>query len=265
MEVDGRAIAAALYTELQEKLAGWTPPPHLTVFTCAPNYATRTYLSLKRMRAFELGLGFSVVELLPETSPEQAAASIEAAASRSDGIIVQLPFPEALPTEALIAAIPKSHDVDGFHTINGSDGVLSPVVGAIKEIADRHHVSFAGKQVVVVGAGCLVGRPSATWARAQGATVMVIDKDTPEPAAQLKQADIIITGVGKPGLVTSEMVKSGVVIFDAGTAEAGGYLAGDVDPSVATHASLYTPVPGGIGPVTVACLFANLIELAEQN
>jgi methylenetetrahydrofolate dehydrogenase (NADP+)/methenyltetrahydrofolate cyclohydrolase len=265
MIVDGKAIAAKLYEELTARVAACKVAPHLTVFTCAPNHATRAYLDLKRRHAFALGVGFSVVEILPETEPELAASSVAAAVPRTNGIIVQLPFPPGFTTEPLIAAIPPSHDVDGFHTTSDNGGVLPPVVGAIAKIAEVHQVSFAGQRVVVLGAGRLVGQPAALWAKAMGAEVTIVTETTPDRAATIKAADIIISGVGKPGLVTPAMVKPRVKVFDAGTSEAGGQLVGDVDPAVANEAALFTPVPGGIGPLTVACLFDNLLTLSAAS
>jgi len=138
---------------------------------------------------------------------------------------------------------------------------LPPVVGAIKELSKRQHVVFAGAKVVVVGEGRLVGKPAALWAKKQGAQVKVIHRNTERPEEILKTADIIISGAGDPGIIKPEMIKEGVVIFDAGTSEEGGVLKGDANPACADKATLFTPVPGGIGPITVAVLLRNLVNL----
>jgi methylenetetrahydrofolate dehydrogenase (NADP+) / methenyltetrahydrofolate cyclohydrolase len=142
--------------------------------------------------------------------------------------------------------------------------VLPPVVGAIDAIAKHHQVVWADTQVVVVGQGRLVGAPAAVYAASKGAHVTVLEKDTADYEHTIKEADILILGAGVPGLVTAAMVKPGVVIFDAGTSEEGGMLVGDADTSVNDMASLVTPVPGGIGPITIAVLLRNVVDLAQN-
>ena len=144
--------------------------------------------------------------------------------------------------------------------------IFSPVVGAIDVIAQAHQISFLNKKVVVVGNGLLVGRPAAEYARAKGARVTMITKDaTASLALEIRDADIFILGSGVSGIVTKDMVQEGVIIFDAGTSEDNGKLSGDADPACAEKASLFTPVPGGIGPLTVAVLFHNLVTLVQNR
>ncbi len=182
--------------------------------------------------------------------------------SGNDGIIVQLPFPSHIDVDALFKKIPPHLDTDMIN-YNGSGEVLPPVIAAVKEIAGRHNVEFAGKQVVVVGQGRLVGKPAAIWAEAQGAFVTVIDKDTENAEEILRTADIIISGAGSPGLITPDKIKEGAIIFDAGTSEEGGMLKGDADPECASKCALFTPVPGGIGPITIAALLRNLVIMSK--
>ena len=121
-----------------------------------------------------------------------------------------------------------------------------------------------GKKVVVIGKGKLVGKPAAEWARKEGAFVEVVDRSIKNPEMIFKKADVLISGAGVPSLITPEKIKDGVLLFDAATSEMSGKLVGDIDPVCAKKAALYTPVPGGIGPLTVALLFKNLLELAER-
>jgi methylenetetrahydrofolate dehydrogenase (NADP+)/methenyltetrahydrofolate cyclohydrolase len=185
--------------------------------------------------------------------------SIRAAHHTADGIIVQLPFPSHIDTDVIITAVAPSHDIDGMTYDGSQTDRLPPVVGAIHEISIRHAIAWTGKRVVVVGRGRLVGIPVALYAKVQGADVSVVDKQTINITAITKTADIIVTGAGSPHIITPDMVRSGVAVFDAGTSEDGGELAGDVHPEVAELASLFTPVPGGIGPITVAVLLRNCI------
>ncbi|MCB9811664.1 bifunctional 5,10-methylenetetrahydrofolate dehydrogenase/5,10-methenyltetrahydrofolate cyclohydrolase [Candidatus Nomurabacteria bacterium] len=261
MLVDGKAIAADIYQEIRNIISHTGERPHLTVFTCAPNFETQKYLNLKRKKAAEVGIATNVIEFPADITTEEVIASINHATIQTDGVIVQLPFPAAVDTDRVLQVVPVSLDVDALRYVDAEHHtVLPPVVGAIDEIAQRYAVSLLGRNVVVVGQGRLVGKPAAKWATALGANVTVIDKDTDAPEVLFKEADIIISGAGKAGLIKPEMVKDGVIIFDAGTSEEGGELRGDVDPSCADKARLFTPVPGGIGPITVAVLLRNLVQ-----
>lgn len=264
MVIDGSKIARELRGELARAFAQGARR-HLTVFTCDPTFETKQFLAIKKRTADELGVGLAVVEFPREVSAPELTHSIQQAVRTTDGIVVQLPLPSHLDAGEVLTAIPPSHDVDALTYDGGDSEVLPPVVGAIAEIARRHQVSFLNQQVVVVGRGRLVGAPAALWARRQGAAVSVTSQASPAQDRLLREADIIIAGAGVPGLITREQLKPGVVVFDAGTSEAEGVLAGDVDPGVAEIASLFTPVPGGIGPITVAVLFRNLATLAARR
>jgi len=205
-----------------------------------------------------------VIELDTDISTEKAVEAVRSSGASADGVIVQLPFPPQVDAEVLLSAIPKELDIDNINYAGEETEVLPPVVGAVAEIAKRHNVDFAGKNVVVIGRGRLVGKPAALWAEAQGAAVTVIDKNTPNADSIIHEADIIISGAGHPGLVTHGKIKDGVIIFDAGTSEDGGELRGDADSACASKCSLFTPVPGGIGPITIAILLRNLVELAKS-
>ncbi len=259
MIIDGRLIAKEILADVGRRVAKLPAVPRLTVFTCTPDFATQKFLALKQRKAREIGIAVSVVEFDSEATVPEIVTSIHAAHSTSDGIIVQLPFPARIPVDEIITAIAPSHDIDCM-TYDGTETqCLPPVVGAIDEIARRHNVLWKGAKVVIIGRGRLVGLPSAIFAQAKGADVTIVDKGTLDIASLTKKADIIITGAGAPHIVTSEMVSKGVAVFDAGTSEDGGELVGDVHPDVAELASIFTPVPGGIGPITVAVLLRNII------
>jgi methylenetetrahydrofolate dehydrogenase (NADP+)/methenyltetrahydrofolate cyclohydrolase len=136
------------------------------------------------------------------------------------------------------------------------------VAGAVAEVLERHHVDVTGKKTVVVGAGKLVGKPVASMLAEMGAEVSVVTS-TEGSLEELKTADIVVLGAGSPGFVKPDMLKEGVVLIDAGTSESNGKLAGDADPSCAEVASVFTPVPGGIGPLAVAMIFKNLLALTQ--
>jgi methylenetetrahydrofolate dehydrogenase (NADP+)/methenyltetrahydrofolate cyclohydrolase len=260
--VDGRQMAAAVNEQTKARVAALARPVVLTVIACNPNPETVRYLALKERTASWLGIGFKKIILDGDAATAQVVAAV-AAAKDADGVLVQLPLPPHINTTTVLSLIPPPQDLDGLnpHTTL----VFSPVVAAMIEIIKTHDVPVVGQQVVVVGSGRLVGQPAARWFIEQGALVSVVTKDTVAIARHTSKADILVLGAGVPGLVTVDMVKSGVVVLDAGTSEDGGVLRGDADPQVASVAALFTPVPGGIGPLTVAALFSNLLVLAENK
>lgn len=263
MLVDGKAIAAQILRETGNMVSHLSHAPHAMIVTCAPNFETKKYLEMKRRRAKEAGINLSVIEFSVDAATEELVTSIERFTMQTDAIVVQLPLPNHIDTDAVLAAVPASYDADGLHQSNGSYAVLSPVVGAIAEIAKLHGVPFSNRNVVIVGQGRLVGAPAIAFANEAGARVTVLTETSTDRDAILAAADILILGAGVPKLIQPSMVKEGVVIFDAGTSEDGGVLVGDADPACAGKASLITPVPGGIGPITIAVLLRNIALLAS--
>lgn len=266
MIVDGREIAGAIYDALASEIAVCGCKPVLSVLTCAPNFATRKFLKIKRDAAARFGVVVRLEELALETTTEHVLEVLQHAISTSHGVIIQLPFPEHIDIERVLDALPASHDVDAIgkeareRLLSGDTDVLPPVTGAIAEIVKRHNVVLKDTEAAVVGHGRLVGKPTSAWLSAQGAKVNVIERNA-DLSAALRAADIVVLGAGVPKMVTPEMIKEGVIIFDAGTSEDAGELVGDADPRCAEKAALFTPVPGGIGPITIAVIFKNLVTL----
>jgi len=183
--------------------------------------------------------------------------------------MVQLPLPKQVDTERVLSTISLKKDADvlskeAMEKFEDGDFLLPPIVGAIAEIIDRENIVIEGKHVVIVGKGRLVGAPSRAWFSKKGVQVDSLDRNTEDISVYTKEADIMVLGAGKPGIITPEIIKDGVVMFDAATSETKGLLKGDVDPACSEKASVFTPVPGGIGPITVAKLFENLLELSKE-
>lgn len=262
MNVDGKRLASGVYESLRTRVRSLSRAPRLTIVTASPNLETKKYLALKERRAAEVGIETNVIVLAESATTENVVTLVANEAARADALIVQLPLPPSIDADRVLAAVPVSRDADG---LNPESAVLSPVVGAIREILARHGVLPQGKRVAVVGEGRLVGRPASAWFRSVGAQVRVLTKDTADIEAETRDADIIVSGAGVPGLLTPAMVKAGAVVLDAGTSDEGGELRGDADPGVAEKASLFTPVPGGIGPLTIAILLSNVVDCAEKN
>ncbi len=208
----------------------------------------------------------------PDTTTEELHTAVLSA--DADAIIVQLPLPSSVDTKAVCDSIPVGKDADVLSSAarkefeNGNtEALFPPVVGAINEIVNIENISIGkGMKAVVIGSGFLVGAPVATWLTQQGAQVDVIDDPSHFAGARviLAQADIIISGAGSPHLIKPEMLKQGVILIDAGTTESKGVIAGDADPVCAEKCSIFTPVPGGVGPIAVAKLFENVVTLAER-
>ncbi len=263
--VDGRAIAEAILASVKNEVATLGRVPKLTAITCAPNFETKQYLALKQRKATQVGIELVVLELPFETTTSECIEAIEAVAPETDGIVLQLPLPSHIDRDTVLATIPQHQDPDGFSFGEGDAACLPPVVGAIAVIAKQHHVSFLDKDIVILGQGRLVGKPIASYLQKLGAHPTIFTSYSREQVEALKRADIIVTGIGQPEYITGEMVKEGVVIFDAGASEDGGVVRGDVHPDVAPKASLFTPVPGGIGPITIAVLLQNLVSLVGSQ
>jgi len=259
MIVDGRSIAAEIYRDTRTRVASLSSTPRLGIVTCAPNLETKQYLELKKRKASDVGISLVLLELDESSATLDVVKSIERLAEVVDGIVVQLPLPSHIDRETVLSAIPEFKDPDGFHYPKAGSA-FPPVVGAIAEICEKNDVVWEGKKVVIFGHGRLVGQPAEIYAQRKGADVSVVTESTVNINEQLMDADIIIAGAGVPHGITFDMVKSGVIVFDAGASEDGGVIVGDVSTEVAQKATLFTPVPGGIGPITVAVLLRNLVD-----
>lgn len=253
MNVDGRAIAGSVYAVLGTKLQG----KRLGIVVSAGDAVTDSYVRIKTRAAERLGVEIVRRELLPGASTADALDAVRSLIDASDGIIVQLPLPADINADMVLAGVPPSHDVDA---LNQGALVVAPVAGAMQEILRVAGVTATGKQAVVVGEGRLVGAPCADLLRTLGAQVTVVTKG--DSLDVLHDADIVVSGAGSPGLIRPDMIKEGAVIIDAGTSESSGKIAGDAEPACAEKASVFTPVPGGVGPVAIAMIFKNLRDLS---
>lgn len=266
MIVNGRALASELLSTLAQTLPRTAVVRAIVV---APSPATESYLAIKDIRAAEAGMHLDIVRMQENASTEDV---IEAVLKPGcDALIVQLPLPAHLDSRAILNAIPERKDADVLSETaytkftQGVEGALvPPVVAAVAEILRRSGIEVPGKRAVVVGQGRLVGEPCAVWLRSQGASVSVLTRESGD-FSLLADADIIVSGAGAPGIITPEHIREGVVLIDAGTSEQGGALVGDADPACAGVASVFTPVPGGVGPIAVACLFRNVGLLLERG
>jgi methylenetetrahydrofolate dehydrogenase (NADP+) / methenyltetrahydrofolate cyclohydrolase len=269
MIVDGRKIANEIKEELKQKIQNSDNFLTLTIFVSDNNLATKQFVNIKKKFASDIGVNIVEENINSEANTDELIRKIKN--METDGIVIQLPILNHIDVRKILNTIPKNMDIDVLSESaiekfkNGTLPILPPVVGAIKEIVDRYNISVSGKKAVIIGKGKLVGEPSAIWFRNHGAYVFVADSKTDDISKHTKEADIIVSGVGIPNLITPDMINEGAVLFDAGASEEGGKLVGDADPACASKCSIFTPVPGGIGPITIAVLFRNLLDIIHSR
>lgn len=264
MIVDGKKIAASILDAVAAEVMLCPKQPRLSAIACAPNFETKKYLEMKKTKAASVGIALNIVELPVDATTNDVLASLREVVKHSDGVVIQLPLPAQIDRDVVLAALPADKDPDGFQYGTEPRACMSPVVGAIDEISSLHAIDWKDKIVVVLGNGRLVGEPAAHYAKARGASVKVLVKETFDQSI-LQTADIIVSGIGRPHFIEASMVKDQVVLFDAGASEDGGLLVGDTAASAAKKASLITPVPGGIGPITIAVLLRNLVASCRRG
>ncbi|MCS7055921.1 MAG: bifunctional methylenetetrahydrofolate dehydrogenase/methenyltetrahydrofolate cyclohydrolase FolD [Thermoflexales bacterium] len=285
--IDGAAIAATIRAEIKDEVArlkaehGVTPG--LATVLVGDNPASATYVRNKRKACAEVGIASFGYELPAHTTQDELMRLVHELGARDDvhGILVQLPLPAHLDEQAILSAVPLHKDVDGFNPVNlgllGVKGRRPPFApctpqGCI-ELLDRSGIRIAGRRAVVLGRSAIVGLPVALMLLARDATVTICHSQTPNLASITRTADILIAAIGKPRFVTGDMVKAGVVVIDVGinrVTDAGdprrARLVGDVDfDEVSESAAAITPVPGGVGPMTIAMLLRNTLVAARRR
>lgn len=271
--LDGKLVAAGVTHELQGALGTLPFRPQLVVVRVGEDPASVAYVRGKDRTATQLGLR-SRVEVLDETTTQAELLKrvLEINADPDvDGILVQDPLPAPLDIRPLQEAIDPAKDVDGFHPVNvgrlwnGGRALVPCTPAGLIRIMDHYKLEIAGKRVVIVGRSSLVGKPAAALFLQRDATVTVAHSKTRDLAALTLEADILVAAVGRHALLTKEMVRPGAVVLDVGINRVDGKLRGDVHPDVAEVAGHLTPVPGGVGPMTVAMLMQNTVVAAARR
>ncbi len=271
----GEPVAEAVYAELARRLAALPYTPSLHVVRVGEDPASVAYVRLKAKRARRLGL-LSTVHALPEDTGEAELLDLIGelnADPEVDGILVQLPLPPGIDTARVLEAIHPDKDVDGFHPVNvgrlwsrGPGVGLDPCTPAgIMRMLAHYRIPLEGRRAVVVGRSNIVGKPMAAMLLFANATVTVAHSRTRDLAALTREAEILVSAVGRPGYLKPSMVRPEAVVVDVGITRVGTRLLGDADPGVAEVAAAVTPVPGGVGPMTVAMLLANTVRAAERR
>lgn len=266
MIIDGKVIAERIYSELEKEFAALPHKATLGIVMAGQDPVTASFVRIKERAAARLGVIVTKEELPEIISTEEALIAVENLVTYCDGVIVQLPLPAGVDTEKVLVAIPSSKDVDAtnLNTPVSARVVHEPVALAVLALLERAHVEVRDKQVVVLGAGRLVGVPTARMLQERGAQVRVVTRNM-GTIDDLKNADIVVSGIGSPGFIKPDMIKQGAVFIDAGTSESAGKVVGDADPACADKCSVFSPTPGGVGPVSVAMIFRNLLELTRKR
>lgn len=260
---DGKSIRDQILSDVKNKIDTMDRKPGLAAISVGDNLVCSKYVELKKKMADRVGINFFGYNFDVQNTQEEIVAKIRELNTDEnvDGIMVQMPIPDQFDKFEIVHAISPEKDVDGLRFCCAFKSCFKPpVVLAILKAIEEAGKKLNGEEVVIVGRGFLVGWPLAQCLEEATTGLIVADNTTKNLSEITKTADIVISAVGKHDIITPEMVKEGVVLIDAGTTEVSGEIRGDIDPACYEKASYYTPVPGGIGPVTVAMLMKNLVD-----
>lgn len=297
--LDGRRIGDQIRAELRPRIAALVArrrAPGLAAVLVGDNPASQIYVRGKLKACEELGIR-SFHYTPPEATTTEELLSLIGDLNENpevDGILVQMPLPKQIDSEQILLAVEPGKDADGFHPFNmGSlvanrPGPRACTPAGIMQLLERYEIPIAGKRAVIVGRSEIVGKPMALFLLHANATITVCHSKTQDLAGECRRADILVAAMGRPALITANFIRPGTVVVDVGMnrltdaseverlfhndekrmaafARTGGALVGDVDPRAMECAGAYTPVPGGVGPLTIAMLMSNTVALAEQH
>lgn len=268
--LDGKKLSQKILDEVGLEVTKLDGKLRLGVVLVGKNPVIEKFIEQKKKAAESVGIDiriYSFDEAITNNELRKRLAEV-VHEKRNTGVIIQLPLPAHINQQYILNSVTPEKDPDVLSSraigsfVTGKSLILPPVAGAVKAFFEEYGIDYKKKNIVIVGAGDLVGKPVTFWLLGEKATFSVVRSVTEHPEEFLKRADIVISGVGKPKFITADMIKEGAVVVDAGTSESEGKVVGDVDfDSVAQKAAYLTPVPGGVGPVTVAMLLKNLLTL----
>jgi methylenetetrahydrofolate dehydrogenase (NADP+) / methenyltetrahydrofolate cyclohydrolase len=268
--LDGKKLSKKILRNLENKIKAKKLRLKLGVVLVGNNKVSEIFAREKQKACEKTGIDFQLFNFTAKTKLIELKREIKKIDRNHSisGIVLQLPLPQRLDSQEVFNLISFKKDIDVLSEIgigkfySGVSPILPPTVQGISNLLKEYKVTLRGKNVVVVGAGRLVGYPATVWLLREKSAVIVVDKFVKNISFFTKNADIIISGTGKPNLITGKMIKKGAILIDAGTCQQGDKLIGDIDiKSVSKKASFIAPVPGGVGPMTVASLLQNLVTL----
>ncbi|MFZ0590699.1 MAG: bifunctional methylenetetrahydrofolate dehydrogenase/methenyltetrahydrofolate cyclohydrolase FolD [Bryobacteraceae bacterium] len=297
--LDGRRIGEQIRAELRPRIAALTAkqrPPGLAAVLVGDNPASHIYVRSKLKACEELGIRSFHYTPPAATTTEELLSLVRDLNENPevDGILVQMPLPKQIDSEQILLAVEPGKDADGFHPFNmGSlvanrPGPRACTPAGIMQLLERYEIPIAGKKAVIVGRSEIVGKPMALFLLHANATITICHSKTQDLAGECRRAEILVAAMGRPALITANFIRPGAVVVDVGTnrltdaseverlfkddekrmaafTRTGSVLVGDVDPKATECAGAYTPVPGGVGPLTIAMLMSNTVALAEQH
>jgi methylenetetrahydrofolate dehydrogenase (NADP+) / methenyltetrahydrofolate cyclohydrolase len=271
--MDGKALAARIRAEVAEGVAAFGRPIGLATVLVGDDPASDVYIRAKHKATLEVGIVGRDIRLPDRTTEAELLALVAElnADEAIDGILVQLPLPQQIDEGKVIRAVDPVKDVDGFHPVNaglllaGTPGHVPGTPLGVLELLDAYDVQLEGADAVVIGRSDIVGKPVALLLLHRHATVTICHSRTRDLAAEVARADVVVAAVGVPGIVTAAMVKPGAAVVDVGINRTEGGIVGDVESAVAERAGLLTPVPGGVGPMTVAMLLRSTVRAASYR
>jgi methylenetetrahydrofolate dehydrogenase (NADP+) / methenyltetrahydrofolate cyclohydrolase len=272
--LDGRPVAQEMLTRAKASVSVLDRAPHLVAILANDRAESRAYLEMKRRAADSIGVQFSLDALDRDAwTTENLSAHVRERCAEEgvDGVMVQLPLAEGIDVNAVLDSLDPEKDVDGLHVVNqgatllATPGIPSATAAACIAILDFYDVSLSGALVTVVGRSRLVGRPLIGLLLQRDATVTVCHTETRDLATQTLAADIVIVASGKPGTVDAKMIRPGATVVDVGWSRVDGGIIGDAHSDIKTVVGALTPVPGGVGPVTVAQLMRSVVAVASQR
>lgn len=274
MDIDGKQIAKEIKEKIKQEIENYEKKPGLAVILVGEDPASQVYVRNKEKACEKIGYYSEKIVLSKDTSEKDLLDLVEKLNNdeKIHGILVQLPLPSHMDADKVIATINPKKDVDGFHAINignlliGKDTIVSCTPKGIIELIKSTGIEISGKEAVVVGRSNIVGKPVAVLLLQNNATVTICHSRTKNLKEHCQRADILVAAIGRPNFITEEMVKQGAVVIDVGINRLDdGKLAGDVDyESVKEKVSFITPVPGGVGPMTIAMLMQNTLECYKR-
>jgi len=273
VRIDGKALALKIRAEVAEDVRAFGEPVCLATILVGDDPASHVYVGSKHKASHEAGID-SRDHRFPADTPESDILDLVAdlnADDAVDGILVQLPLPGHMDEPAVLRSVDPAKDVDGFHILNagrlylGEPFLVPATPLGIMAMLAEYGVELKGKEAVVIGRSEIVGKPMAMLLLAEHATVTICHSRTVDLATHTRRADILVAAVGRAGLVTPEMVKPGATVVDVAMNRTDAGLVGDVDPAVFEVAGLMTPVPGGVGPMTIAMLLRNTLTAAQHR
>ncbi len=266
--ISGVQIADAIYADIQLKMRHSTQKVHLRGVIVGNDVASLAYQNIKESACQRCGFTYSRAVFAANVNQNQLINDLEAMCADPEitGVIVQLPLPAHLNQNAVLASIDQSKDVDAFDYILGNriTNVRPPAPRAMLKLFESTNQSMVGKKVVIVGHGFLVGQPLNVMLEERGIKAEIVDSATSDAQDIIKSADVIFSGVGQANMITPDMIKTGVIIIDAGYSRVDGVTYGDADPACLNKCSFMTPAIGGVGPLTVTVLMQNAFELVHQ-